>query len=153
MANQITATKIDSYQFEGSTSFLPNNNINGFPFTPEQCQQLLSLLNSTASTCGTKKVLSHMANSTLLSISYDYFQDGTCLDLKHFVFNVNPVNRNAYGSETQMFNTGATYHIIHSITLFTKITSSISTFVQLPNGVKATVTHIGTIQVTSSPNS
>ena len=81
MANQITTTEIDSYKSEGSTSFLPNNNINGFPFTPEQCQQLMSLLNSTASTFGTKKVLSHMANSALLGISCDYFQYGTCLDL------------------------------------------------------------------------
>ena len=100
MANQIIATEIESYKSEGSTSFLPNNNINGFPLTPEQCQQLLSLLNSTTSTFGTKKVLSHMANSLLLGISCDYFQDGTCLDLKHSVFNVNPVNRNAYGKET-----------------------------------------------------
>ena len=38
MANQITTTEIDSYKSKGSTSFLPNNNINGFPFTPEQCQ-------------------------------------------------------------------------------------------------------------------
>ena len=66
------------------------------------------------------------------------------------MFNVNPVNRNAYGSETWVFDIGATDYIIHSITLFTKITSSTSTFVQLPNGEKATVTHIGTIQVTSS---
>ena len=41
-------------------------------------------------------------------------------------------------------------HVVHSITLFTKITTSTSTFVQLPNDEKEIVTHMGTIQVTST---
>ena len=70
--------------------------------------------------------------------------------MQHFMFVVNPVNKTAFNDETWVLDTRATNHTIHSITLFTKITSSISTFVQLPNGEKVTVTHMGTIQVTSS---
>ena len=70
--------------------------------------------------------------------------------MQYFVFAINPVNKTAFNSETWVLDTGATDHIIHSVTLFTKITSSISTFVQLPNGKKVIVTHIGTIQVTST---
>ena len=49
-----------------------------------------------------------------------------------------------------MLDTGATDHIIHSVDMFTKITNSITSFVQLPNGERVVVTHIGTIQITPS---
>ena len=78
------------------------------------------------------------------------FQDCVSLSMQHSVFAVHPVHKTAFNGETWVLNTGATDHIIHSVTLFTKITSSISTFVQLPNGEKAIVTHIGTIQITST---
>ena len=45
---------------------------------------------------------------------------------------------------------GAIDHIIHSTSFFTKITSSISSFVHLPNSEKVLVTHIGIVQVTST---
>lgn len=97
----------------------------------------------------------HSANSTinpnaLSGISCDLFQDSMCLSMQHSVFAVNLANKTAFDSETWVLNIGAIDHIIHSITLFTKITSSISTFVQLPNGERVTITHIGTIQVTST---
>ena len=59
-------------------------------------------------------------------------------------------HKTAFNDETWVLDTEATDHTIHSITLFTKITSSISTFVQLPNGEKVTVTHMEKIQVTST---
>lgn len=68
--------------------------------------------------------------------------------MQNSVFAVNPVNKTAFDSETWVLDTRATDHIIHSITLFTKITSSISTFVQFPNDERVNVTYIGTIQVT-----
>ena len=70
--------------------------------------------------------------------------------MQHSVFAVNPANKTAFDNETWVLDTGATNHIIHSITLFTKITSSISTFVQLPNGERVSIMHTGTIQVTST---
>jgi len=95
-----------------------------------------------------------MANSTmnafaLSSTSYDSFQDSHCLNMQHFIF-PNPIKRTTCGNETWVSDIGATCHIVHSITLFTLITSSTSTFIQLPNGKRATITHIGTIQVTTT---
>ena len=72
------------------------------------------------------------------------------LNMQHSVFVVNPANKTAFDSETWVLNNGAINHIIHSITLFTKIIGSISTFVQLPNGERVSIMHIGTIQVTST---
>lgn len=76
----------------------------------------------------------HSANSAnnLNALSGIYcvlFQDSMCLSMQHSVFAVNPTNKTAFDSETWVLNTGAIDHMIHSITLFTKITSSISTFV------------------------
>ncbi|XP_075633641.1 uncharacterized protein LOC142606128 [Castanea sativa] len=76
-----------------------------------------------------------------------FAEDFVSLDMHHSVFAVNPANKNAYGNDV---DTGVTDHIVHSLTLFTHITSSISTFVESPNGEKVVVTHIGTIQVTST---
>ena len=68
--------------------------------------------------------------------------------MKHSIFAVNPTNKTTYNEETWVLDIGATDHIIHSIKLFTKITSTVTSFVQLPNGEQVTVTHIGTIQIT-----
>ena len=70
--------------------------------------------------------------------------------MQHSIFAVNPSHKTAFSQDTWVLDTGATDHIVHSVDLFTKITSSITSFVQLPNGERVVVTHIGTIQVTSS---
>ena len=62
----------------------------------------------------------------------------------------NPVNKTTYDKETWVLDIRATDHIVHSVKLFTKITNSVSSFVQLPNGERVVVTHIGTIQVIAS---
>ena len=115
-----------------------------FPFTSEQCQQLLSMLSSHASSSGTNDAI-RLANSALSGISCAFFQNSVCLNLKNLVFTENPSNKIAYNEETWVLDTGATDHIIHSTSLFTKITSSISSFMHLPNGEKVLVTHIGIV--------
>ena len=90
----------------------------------------------------------HAANSALLGISCASFHESVCLNLKNSFFAENPSNKTAYNAETWVLDTGATDHIIHSTSLFTKITSSLSSFVHLPNGEKVLVTHIGTVQLT-----
>ena len=92
----------------------------------------------------------HSTNSALSGNSCELVQESICPSMEHSIFVVNPSNKTAFGNETWVLDTGATYHIVHSITLFTKIIGCVSTFVQLPNGEKVTVTHIGTIQVTST---
>ncbi|XP_023920081.1 uncharacterized protein LOC112031589 [Quercus suber] len=148
MANQIS---LEGDQSQSQFEDLCNGN---FPFSSEQCQQLISLLNTHAFASGSCEGV-HSANSTInlnlaSGTSCNLFQENMYLSMQHSVFAVNPVNMTAFNGETWVLDTGATDHIIHSISLFTKITSSISTFVQLPNGEKVTVTHIGTIQITST---
>ena len=121
-----------------------------FSFTLEWYQQLISLLNSQTSNSGSSNEAIHIANSALLGISDDLLQNSTCLSMQHSIFAVNPSNKTAYSEDTCVLDIGATDHIVHSVSLFTKITSSITSFVQLPNGERVVVTHIGTIQVTSS---
>jgi len=89
------------------------------------------MLNSHASSSGSNDAM-HSVNSALLGNSCDLFQDSVCLSMQHSIFAVNPTNKIAYGNETWILDTRD--HIVHSITLVTKITSSVSTFVQLPNG-------------------
>ena len=128
---------------------------NPFPFTSKQYQskqyqQFLSLLNSHASTSDNSNDAIATANSTLSSNLCASFQDSVCLNMQHSIFAKNPVNKTVFDKQTWVLDTGATDHIVHFFKLFTKITSSISSFVQLPNGERVVVTHIGTIQVTTS---
>ena len=85
--------------------------LGSFPFTSEQCQQLLSLLSSHASSSTTLDAI-HLANSALLGISCASFQDSTCLSLKNSIFTKNPSNKTTYNEETWVLDTGATDHII-----------------------------------------
>ena len=91
-----------------------------------------------------------MANSALSGISDTFLQNPMCLSMQHSIFAINPSYKIAFSQDTWVLDMGATDHIVHSVDLFTKITSSITSFVQLPNGERVVVTHIGTIQVTSS---
>jgi hypothetical protein len=50
---------------------------------------------------------------------------------------------------TWIIDTGATDHMINSISLFTSITTTISSKVKLPNGKFALVTHIGTVKISA----
>ena len=99
--------------------------------------------NSHASTSGTSDAI-HLANSVISGISCASFQDSICLNMKNSVFAENSSNKTAYSEEAWVLDTGDTNHIFHSISLFTKITSSISSFVHSPNGEKVLVIYIGT---------
>ena len=142
-ANQIM---VDDNQ--GQSEIVHQNNL--FPFTSKQYQQLLSLLNFHASTYGNSNDAIATANSAILGNLCASFQDFVCLNMQHSIFATNPANKTIFGKQTWVLDIGATVHIVHSVKLFTKITSSISSFVQLPNGERVFVTHIGTIQVTAS---
>ena len=48
-----------------------------------------------------------------------------------------------------ILDSGATDHMVHSITFFKTITSSVQILVRLPNGDMAKVTHIGIVQVSA----
>ena len=74
---------------------------------------------------------------------------GMSLNFKHSVFSAQIVNRKDYNIETWIIDTGATDHIVYSVSLLTSITAISHSMVQLPNGESAVVTHVGTIQLSS----
>ena len=60
---------------------------------------------------------------------------------------VNIATHSNQKNNTWILDTGATDHMISCSSLFTTITVIVSTHVNLPNGAKASVTHIGTIKL------
>ena len=97
MTNQVTLDGEPSQSEATSQS-------GSFPFTSEQCQQLLSMLSSHASSSGTNDAI-HLANSALSGISCASFQDSICFNLKNSVFTENPSNKTAYNEETWVLDT------------------------------------------------
>ena len=70
--------------------------------------------------------------------------------LEHSVFSANFTTFSLVSSQDWILDTGATDHMVHSISFFTSITSIVNLVANLPNGHKAVVTHLGTIQLTST---
>uniref|UniRef100_A0A2N9GXX7 Retrotransposon Copia-like N-terminal domain-containing protein n=1 Tax=Fagus sylvatica TaxID=28930 RepID=A0A2N9GXX7_FAGSY len=138
-ANQVTAPSMGN---QGSAPL---------SITSEQCQQLLSFLNSQMSneaSTSNHQAATVMANSSNFSGILHHSQ--ILHSPKHTVFSTKIVNRNAYSNGTWVIDTGATDHMVYSTKLFTKITSTIHTTVELPNGESALVTHIGTVKISES---
>jgi hypothetical protein len=135
------------------------------PFTQAPCQQLLAMLSSQASlnpsqpqmsnqmVCQSQDASSSTPPQAASAISQ--FMPGNASTNfhtmpKHSIFSVQNVNRTRFSHNTWILDTGATDHMIHSLCKFSSVTSSISTYIHLPNGEKALATHIGIVQVTAS---
>nr|XP_023901990.1 uncharacterized protein LOC112013839 [Quercus suber] len=67
--------------------------------------------------------------------------------LKHSIFSAKVINREVFHAIDWVINTGATDHTVHSIACFTTITTTLNTFVNLPNGEVASVTHVGIVKI------
>ena len=74
----------------------------------------------------------------------------TFFNLKHSIFVAKVVNRNAFSCNTWILDSGATDHIICSISLLTSITTLTQCVVELPNSESAQVTHIGTVKLSAT---
>ena len=72
--------------------------------------------------------------------------------LTHSIFSTHIVDRHAHNTSEWIIDTSATNHMVHSVSLLTTITSTINTFVSLPNGEQTLVTHIGTVQLSETLN-
>ena len=70
------------------------------------------------------------------------------LPLNPTIFTARVVNRSTFTGIDWIIDTRATDHMVHSISVFSSITSLSNTYVYLPNGERALVTHIGTIHLT-----
>ena len=71
-------------------------------------------------------------------------------NLSHSIFSAHIIDRQAYKSNDWIIDTGAIDHMVHLVSCLTTITSAINTFVYLPNGEKALVTHIGTVYISDN---
>ncbi|XP_050258405.1 uncharacterized protein LOC126703484 [Quercus robur] len=67
--------------------------------------------------------------------------------LKHSIFSAKVVDREVFCATDWVIDTGATDHMVHSIAYFTTITTTLNTFVNLPNGEVASVTHVGIVKI------
>jgi hypothetical protein len=127
------------------------------PFTQSQVQQLMTFMqnmqaNSSASALqvgGVSNTTSNCLNSSNEGIPYSVFHHTSVFsNPKYSVFS------SCHTSilpqpHTWIIDTGATDHMINSISLFTSITATISSKVKLPNGKFALVTHIGTVKISA----
>ena len=68
-------------------------------------------------------------------------------NLKHSIFSAKLVNKDMFSSTGWVIDTGATNHMVHSVSFFTTITFTLNTHVNLPNGEIALVTHVGTVKI------
>jgi hypothetical protein len=76
------------------------------------------------------------------------FTHASCpLDKRYSVYSCTSFLQIHQICHTWIIDTGATDHMISSVTLFTSITAVVSHKVKLPNDHFALVTHIGTVQL------
>ena len=164
MANQV------SHNTPGSNAMTVNEEISPFQLSQlqAQCQQILALLNTkplpsnTAETSNpnvTYQALANIASSSSLlvhSMSGSFLYKSLCLpnnftpNLSHSVFVFNVKFPKAVNENLWIIDTGATDHMVHSLSCLTTITSVVNASVELPNGVLVSITHIGTVQVSHS---
>ena len=69
--------------------------------------------------------------------------------LDHSVFSSNLIIPSNITSNDWIIDSGAIEHMVHSITLLTKVTSIAHISIKLPNGEFVFVTHIGQVQLSS----
>ena len=59
------------------------------------------------------------------------------------------VNKEVFHATNWVIDIGATDHMVHSITIarFTNIIATLNTYVNLPNGEVASITHVGIVKI------
>ena len=71
-------------------------------------------------------------------------------NLSHSIFSAQVIDRHCFKSNSWILDTGATNHMVRSVSQLTTITSVVHSCVYLPNGKKVVVTHISTVQISST---
>ena len=84
-------------------------------------------------------------NSTLMSRTNSIVPFVPTLD--HSIISTKIVDRKVFSETDWVIYTGATDHMVYSISCFTSIIATLNTFVNLPNGETALVTHVGTVKI------
>ncbi|XP_075670228.1 uncharacterized protein LOC142639996 [Castanea sativa] len=137
------ANQVLSFDFvqESATATTPSP----FPFTLEQCQKLLAMIG------GSNAQTNPIAMASNVSLNQASTSQSTPLagNLKHSNFSAKLVNRTAFDNSTWVMDTGASDHIICSISFFQTYTTVANCVVELPNDESTHVTHIGTVKLSN----
>ena len=156
-----------SYKFKNNTSSttFANNAIavdqgsnEGVSLTKAEYQQLIGLLNSQChfgtqappkTAVKTPQVANIIAQSSIGLQGHELSSIWSFPSLEYSVFS-STIDISYLNPTDWILNSGATDHMVHSISFFRTITSSVQISIRLPNGDMAKVTHIGTVQVSAS---
>lgn len=134
------------------------------PISKEQCEKLLAFLNTGSGSCETHHAATVAATAGMASTSSQPQSTFTNTNLsntmsgilpnlsftptlEHSIFSAKIFDRKEFSASDWTIDTGATDHMIHSISYFTTITATLHTHVNLPKGEIALVTHIGTVKI------
>ena len=108
--------------------------------TQPKASQLSSSINTTCIVSVTKDKDLDKVDSLCLQAS---------ITLDHSIFSYNLTIPFDISPHDWIINSGATDHMIHSISLLTRITSVALILVKLPNGESVLVTHIGQVKLSN----
>jgi hypothetical protein len=148
--NQSSANSVGYVQGADYTTASPPQ----LPITLEQCQQLMAFIqhqsgatplpatNSAGHTASQSHPNTASSSSGIFALNFQYSVFSS--HFSHHSF-FHPSKKPPW-----IVDTGATDHMVCSISFFTTITSTISTTVQSPNGAVTSVTHIGTIKLSKN---
>jgi transposase InsO family protein len=131
-----------------------------------QCEQLLAFINSKNLTNTVPSIINSHHQPTANTASSSSFPSSSMTgipfcaslcsnpaftaNLTHSVFSSHSTSHSTIKHNSWILDTGATDHMVHSLSCFTSITSIIQATVELPNGNLVPVTHIGTVKLSSS---
>ena len=91
-----------------------------------------------------------MANNVAFNQASCFQSTPLAGNLKHSIFSAKLVNRTAFGVDTWVMDTGASGHIVCSVSLFQSYTIVSHCVVELPNDESAHVTYIGIVKLSNS---
>ena len=145
------------------------------PITQAQCQQLLAMLASQASLSSASSQTSLSSAQSVLpsqitdiaapaseassstphqaaAVTFQFMSStfhaySPSFIPKHSVFSVKTPYKPSLFQNEWIIDTGATDHMVYSLSSFTSITSAIHSYIHLPNGQKVLATHIGSVQI------
>ena len=150
--------KAGTTTFANSTFAVEEGSSEGVSLTKAEYQQLIGLLNSQChfgtqappeAVVETPQVANIIAQPSIGIQSHELTGIWSFPSLEYFVFS-STVNTSHINPIDWILDSGATDHMVHSLTFLKTITTSVQFFVRLPNGDMAKVTHIGTVQVSAS---
>jgi hypothetical protein len=132
-----------------------DSSTDAFPIIQEQIQQLFALIKSNnPDVVSSVNQVTVPSNRLVANMSGNLFTCSASLPnySHHSVFSSISTFQVASRLVNQpwIIDTGATDHMVCSLSFFTTITATTSKFVKLPNGQLASVTHIGTVRISAS---